>query len=60
MTANFVSLDTGFSILKCGDHYNLNYPVIENGEEFRKFLSFDSFNEALKHYQEMIQDEQTN
>ena len=59
MTENFTRLDTGFSILKFGDHYNLNYPCFENGEEFRKFLSFESFNEALEHYQEMIKNEQT-
>lgn len=51
--ADFTKLSTGFSIIKYGDHYNLNYPVIENGEEMRKFYSFKTFEEAFNHYQEM-------
>lgn len=54
MAESFTPLETGFSILKYGDHYNLNYPVVENGEEMRKFLSFKTFDEAFNYYKETI------
>lgn len=50
---DFTSLEKGFSILKCGDHFNLNYPVFKDGQEYREFKPFDTFQEALSFYQEM-------
>lgn len=59
MTARmFTSLEKGFSILKCGEKFNLNYPVFKNGQEYREFKTFDSFIDALKYY-EGLRHEQT-
>lgn len=51
--SSFTRLEDGFSILKCGKSYHLNFYIQKNGETCSEYRSFESFKKAFEAYEQL-------